>query len=147
MNRSFFARRLWLLAVVLVAGLASGAPALAADGTFKSESGNIICGINPDNVVCVIKSGLNPAPPRATSCDGGDPVTNRLSLLATGAAEQTACAGDPGPLVDEATAKELPYGTTVANAAIGCAAFKFGIMCTNSQGHGFFLNRSAWRYF
>jgi hypothetical protein len=57
------------------------------------------------------------------------------------------CAGDPGPLADEADAKVLVYGATMIKGEIGSTAFEFGLVCTNSKGRGFFLSRAASRYF
>jgi hypothetical protein len=119
----------------------------ASDGAFKTSSGNIVCGMSNTEVICVIESGLNPAPPKQ-SCNGqGDPVSNRVILPAAGAAAPIPCAGDPGPLADEADAKVLAYGSTMIKGEIGCAAFEFGLVCTNSKGRGFFLSRASARYF
>jgi hypothetical protein len=130
-----------------VCGLVTAGSAHAAsDGAFHTSSGNIVCGLNTDNVECVIKSGLKPAPPKK-KCDGGDPVSDRVILSATGNAEAIDCAGDPGPLVDEAVAKELPEGSTMIKGEIGCAAYKFGLVCVNNKGRGFFLSRASSRVF
>jgi hypothetical protein len=133
---------------LVVCGLVLTGPAEAAsDGAFKTQSGNIVCGLSNTEVVCVIKSGLVPAPPKQPVCNGGDPVSNRVILAATGIAEPLPCAGDPGPLADEAVAKVLAYGSTIAKGEIGCAAFEFGLVCVNSKGRGFFLSRASAGYF
>ena len=130
-----------------VCGLvAAGSAQAASEGAFKTPSGNIICGLYEADVECVIKSGLKPAPPKR-ACDAGDPVSDRVSLSATGIAEPVPCAGDPGPLVYEADAKELTYGSTMKKGEIGCAAFEFGLVCVNNKGHGFFLSRASTQYF
>ncbi len=56
----------------------------ASDGAFKTSSGNIVCGMSNTEVICVIKSGLNPAPPktvaatgRATRSQSGHPAGRR----------------------------------------------------------------------
>jgi hypothetical protein len=126
--------------------VAAGSAKAASDGAFKTPSGNIICGLSDVDVECVIKSGLKPAPAKRV-CDAGDPVSDRVSLSATGIAEPISCAGDPGPLVDEADAKELAEGATKIKGEIGCTTFKFGLVCANSKGHGFFLSRASARYF
>jgi hypothetical protein len=133
--------------LVLYGFVLAGSAQAASDGAFKTSSGNIICGLNTVDVECVIKSGLKPAPPKVRVCNGGDPVSDRVSLQANGIAAPVPCAGDPGPLVDEADAKELPEGSTMIKGDIGCAAFKFGLVCTNSKGRGFFLSRASARYF
>ena len=123
-------------------------PAKAAfNGAFKTPSGNIVCDLSNTDLVCVIKSGLEPAPPKTSVCYGGDPVSNRVDLTATGIAEPVLCAGDPGPLADDAGAKVLSYGSTSVRGEIGCVSFEFGLACVNSKGHGFFLSRASARYF
>jgi hypothetical protein len=123
-----------------------GSAQAASDGAFQTSSVNIVCGLNADNVECVIKSGLKPAPAKK-KCDAGDPVSDRVILSAAGTAEAIDCAGDPGPLVDEKVAKELPEGSTMIKGEIGCAAYKFGLVCANSTGRGFFLSRASSRVF
>jgi hypothetical protein len=135
------------ICLVLCGLVAAGSAEAASDGAFKTSSGNIVCGLNNANVECVIKSGLKPAPPKKQVCNGGDPVSDRVILSATDIAEPLPCAGDPGPLVDEAVAKELAEGSTMVKGEIGCAAFKFGLICANSRGRGFFLSRASVRYF
>jgi hypothetical protein len=133
---------------LVLCGLLLAGPAKAAfDGAFKAPSGNIVCDLSDTDVVCVIKSGLKPAPPKPSVCNGGDPVSDRVELSATGIAAPVPCAGDPGPLADDADAKVLAYGSTMVKGAIGCAAFEFGVACVNSKGHGFFLSRASARYF
>jgi hypothetical protein len=136
-----------VLCVLVLAGSSAEA---ASDGAFKTSSGNIVCGLSDVGdveLVCVIKSGLKPTPPKKRVCDGGDPVTNRVSLSATGIAAPIPCAGDPGPLADEADAKELAEGSTMVKGEIGCVAFKSGLVCVNGKGRGFFLSRASARYF
>ena len=146
--RSTGSRLRLLAAFAVLAACGQGGSAEASpDGAFKTPTGNIVCGLNSDNVICVIKTGLNPMPPKQEKCDGGDPVSDRVILSATDAATPILCAGDPGPLVDEAVAKQLADGETIVQGKIGCATFKFGLVCTNSKGHGFFLSRAAASYF
>ena len=132
---------------VLCGLVVAGSAQAASDGAFKTSSGNIVCDLSNVLVECVIKSGLKPAPPKKRVCDGGDPVSNRVNLSATGIAAPVPCAGDPGPLVYEADAKELAEGSTMVKGEIGCVAFKFGVVCVNSKGRGFFLSRASARYF
>lgn len=145
--------RLARSALALVMGAVSGGLVLAgsakaaSDGAFKTVSGNIVCDIGDTDVECVIKSGLQPAPPRANCNGAGDPVFNRVDLSGAGTAAPVPCAGDPGPLVGEADAKVLAYGSTMIKGQIGCSAFEFGLVCVNSKGRGFFLSRASARYF
>jgi hypothetical protein len=133
--------------LVLYNLLLAGPAKAEFNGAFKTPSGNIICDLSNSDVVCVIKSGLEPAPPKTSVCNGGDPVSNRVDLTAAGIAEPVLCAGDPGPLVDDADAKVLTYGSTMVKGGIGCVSFEFGLACVNSKGHGFFLSRASARYF
>jgi hypothetical protein len=135
------------MCLVLCGLVLAGSAEAASYGAFKTASGNIVCGLSDTEVVCVIKSGLEPAPPKQPVCNGGDPVSDRVILSATGIAAPVPCAGDPGPLVDEASAKVLAYGSTMVKGEIGCAAFEFGLVCVNSKGRGFFLSRAAAGYF
>jgi hypothetical protein len=134
------------MCLVLCGVVATGSAQAASDGAFKTSSGNIVCGLSDTDVVCVIKSGLKPAPPKSV-CNGGDPTFNRVDLAATGTAAPVLCTGDPGPLADEAGAKVLTYGSAMAKGQIGCAAFEFGLVCVNNKGHGFFLSSASARYF
>jgi Family of unknown function (DUF6636) len=114
--------------------------------SFKTPTGNIICGITGTDVECGIKSRLNPAPPKQT-CTDGDPVFNRVVLSATGIAEPLRCAGDPGAFAEEQNAKVLTYGATMIKGEIGCTSFEFSVVCAHTKGHGFFLSRAVLRYF
>ena len=135
------------MCLVLCGLVLAGSAEAASDGAFKTSSGNIVCDLSNVLVECVIKSGLKPAPPKKRVCDGGDPVSNRVNLSPTGIAAPVPCAGDPGPLADEADAQVLAYGSTIVKGKIGCVAFEFGLVCANSEGHGFFLSRASVRYF
>ena len=69
----------------------AGSAKAAFNGAFETSSGNIVCDLSNTQVVCVIKSGLEPAPPKKQVCNGGDPVSNRVDLSAIGIAEPVAC--------------------------------------------------------
>jgi hypothetical protein len=122
-------------------------------GSFRSPSGNIICGygIAPDgsgSLECGIKTGLKP-PPRRIHCQAGDPNDKRVSLTESRRAEPVLCAGDPGPLLPqiEAKARVLAYGSSIKIGRITCTSSSTGINCRNLTGHGFFLSRQSWRTF
>jgi hypothetical protein len=128
-------------------GLVPTGPAKARSyESFKTPTGNIVCGMTDTDVECGIKSGLNPAPAKQ-ACTDGEPVFNRVVLQATGVAEPLHCAGDPGAFAEEQTAKVLSYGATLIKGETGCTSFAFGVVCANSKGHGFFLSRATVRYF
>jgi len=122
----------------------------ATNGTFKTPSGNIVCGYSIASgsafVECGIKSGLKPPPPRV-QCSGGDPTDKRVSLGASGQAVPTTCAGDPGPFLFEAKASVLGYGQSWSGGGITCTSATTGLTCKNRAGHGFFLSRERWRSF
>src|ERR1700761_3399472 len=98
---------------LMLGGLVAAGPAKAQSlDSFKTPTGNIICGMTDTDVECGIKSGLNPAPAKQ-ACSDGDPVFNRVVLSAAGIAEPLRCAGDPGAMAEEQTAKVLGYGTSL----------------------------------
>jgi hypothetical protein len=140
------ARALLALACALftVAGGSAGAATL---GHFKTPSHNVVCDYAygsaevAASVVCSIKSGLKPPPPR-TVCHGGDPTDHVVVLPATGHAAEPTCAGDPGPLIFEHSARVLAYGHTWRHGHLRCTSKVKGLRCTNARGHGFFLSRT-----
>jgi hypothetical protein len=143
----------YVVAVALAgAALVGGSTGAATYGTFKTPSGNIVCGhsIAPPgtSIECGIKSGLKP-PPARIKCTAGDPNDKRVSLRATGRAVPVRCAGDPGPLLPNIAAKArvLAYGKTWRSGGISCTSRVTGLTCTNRSGHGFFLSRAHWRSF
>ena len=139
-------------ALVVAAGAALGATASAArNGTFKTPSGNIVCGYvvaasaRDTFVECGIKSGLRPAP--RNTCTDLDYSGKRVGLTATGRAVPVVCAGDPGPFLFAARAHVLAYGRTWRGGGITCTSRRTGLTCRNRGGHGFFLSRERWRKF
>jgi hypothetical protein len=120
------------------------------NGTFKTLSGNIVCGYiivsSGSYVECGIKSGPRPRPAKV-SCSAGDYTDKRVGLKSTGRAVPVVCAGDPGPFLYEAKAWVLPYGDTWQGGGITCSSETTGLTCTNRVGHGFFLSRARWRSF
>jgi Family of unknown function (DUF6636) len=147
-----------LIAVALAAwasaALLQAAPArAAANGYFKTPSGNIICfwvagrGADPALVVCGIKSKLKPPPPRRACAEGGY-AGDRVVLFVTGRTQVPSCAGDPGPFLGyQVGAQVLGYGRTWSGSGIRCTSAMAGLTCRNPSGHGFFLSRERWRTF
>jgi hypothetical protein len=141
--------------LALMLGLVFVAPASAlTSGYFKTPSGNIVCfhytGANdyPQAiVVCGIKSGLKPAPPRR-ACRDGDYAGDRVELFVEGRAHAPTCAGDPGPFLGLTVgARVLGYGKTWRGGGMRCVSAVAGLTCSNKSGHGFFLSRAHWRAF
>ena len=131
------------LIVAVVAALASvvlGSAQAAKYGSFKTPSGNIVCGYGGGSIGCGIKTGLRPAP--RNTCHDLDYSGKRMSLRTTGAAVIDLCAGDPGPFLVEAKASVLAYGSKWHGGGITCASRRTGLTCTNRDGHGFFMSRA-----
>ena len=100
------------LIVAVVAALASvvlGSAQAAKYGSFKTPSGNIVCGYGGGSIGCGIKTGLKPAP--KNTCHDLDYSGKRMSVRTTGTAVIDLCAGDPGPFLLEAKAPVLAYGS------------------------------------
>jgi hypothetical protein len=68
-------------------------------------------------------------------------------LLATSRVSVPSCAGDPGALVGESTARVLGYGKTWSGGGIRCTSALAGLTCHNKSAHGFLLSRAHWRSF
>lgn len=147
-------RRAVLAALALCVGVALGgaayASARAADGYFKTPSGNIICFYDTGPVKfvdCGIRSGLKPAvhPHR---CRVGDPVHSMIDLPASGRPIVPQCAGDPGPFLGyQQHPRTLAYGRQWRGAGMRCTSAMRGLTCRNRDGHGFFLSRAHWHRF
>ena len=135
-------------------GKAAAAPAGApTTGYFKTPSGNIVCfyaagaSARPPLVLCGIKGGLKPPPPRR-ACKNGGYAGDRVVLAGTGRAAAPSCAGDPGPFLGlQLGARVLAYGKSWSGNGIRCASAFTGLTCRNRSGHGFFLSREGWRSF
>ena len=150
MYRRLFHSSLALLAVAsaafVVTSLAPGAGGAATNGSFKTSSGNIVCGhsVPPDPrdtaVGCGIQSGLKPTP--RNTCKDLDYSGKRMSLRASGRAVIDLCAGDPGPFLLAATAPVLGYGSSWRGGGITCTSRRSGLTCRNRSGHGFFMSRA-----
>jgi hypothetical protein len=132
--------RLSLIVIAVLAVAASAQAAGAKYGSFKTPSGNIVCGYGGGSIGCGIKTGLRPAP--RNTCHDMDYSGKRMSLRTTGAAVIDLCAGDPGPFLVEAKASVLAYGSKWHGGGITCASRHSGLTCTNRSGHGFFMSRA-----
>jgi len=123
-------------------------------GNFKTPSSNIVCSYfiqigsraSESSIGCVIKSGLEPAPPRRR-CQAGSYAGDRVFLGVTGRVQVPSCAGDPGPYVYVDAARVLGYGRSWSGGGFRCASALTGLTCRNKQSHGFFLSRERWRSF
>jgi len=128
-----------IAAVVAVSAL--GSAQAAKFGSFKTPSGNIVCGYGSGSIGCGIASGLEPAP--RNTCIDLDYSGKRMSVRTNGRAVVDLCAGDPGPFLFTKTAPVLGYGSSWRGDGITCASRRAGLTCTNRSGHGFFMSRAA----
>ena len=105
---------------------------------FQSPDGNVICGDVGGMLMCYLHKQDNkkPALPKPKDCDGdwGD----MFSLEARGKAK-IECSFDY-PFQTQGV-KTLPYGSSIKGSGWQCMSEKTGMICKNSQGHGFTLNR------
>jgi len=146
MYRRSFSLFLALAVTISAAALVSSASLGAAKyPSFKTPSGNIVCGHSGRSdsavyVACGIESGLRPAP--RNTCVDLDYSGKRMSLRASGRAVIDLCAGDPGPFLLKDTAPVLGYGSSWHGRGITCMSRRTGLTCTNRNGHGFSLSRA-----
>jgi Family of unknown function (DUF6636) len=142
---SRFAATVWKQ---VTSGTSTGHAGASKSGYFKTPSGNIVCAHTQPLVVCGIKSGLKPAPPRSGRlCNEVDYQGDRVKLSVTGRASAIPCSGDAGPYAGESIARVLGYGKTWSGGGIRCTSAITGLTCRNKSGHGFFLSREHWRAF
>ena len=123
------------------ANAALGSAQAAKYGSFKTPSGNIVCGYGGGSIGCGIATGLKPAP--KNTCTDLDYSGKRMSVRTNGRAVVDLCAGDPGPFLFTKTAPVLGYGSSWRGDGITCASRRAGLTCTNRSGHGFFMSRAA----
>jgi hypothetical protein len=136
-------------ALALGAGIASAAFLLAGNGSsrvetvtvpirvvsFRTPTGTIGCGEGGSSLRCDIRGGLQPRPPRPSSCKLD--WAFGYSLNPTGPA-QVVCAN--GTVIDS-SASVLRYGTSWKGGGFTCLSRSTGLRCANRTGHGFFLSR------
>ena len=132
-----------------VAALCLATPALAVG--FESPSGNILCYTNVFNsgswteaeLICLIFEAEWDLPPvYQTGVDSCDLDRTRTIVLPRyGSPElQSTCHGDifwPIPM------GAISYGSEWTLPDIRCTMATDGVMCTNSSGHGFTVNRAG----
>ncbi|HEX6699399.1 MAG TPA: DUF6636 domain-containing protein [Gaiellaceae bacterium] len=129
-----------LVLASIAAAAALGTAHAARYGSFKTPSGNIVCGYGGGSIGCGIESGLRPAP--RNTCTDLDYSGKRLSLRTTGRAVIDLCAGDPGPFLLVDKAPVLGYGSSWRGGGITCTSRRAGLTCKNRSGHGFFMSRA-----
>jgi Protein kinase domain/Family of unknown function (DUF6636) len=136
-------------ALALGAGIASAAFLLAGSGStrvetvtvpirvvsFRTPTGTIGCGEGGSSLRCDIRGGLQPRPPRPSSCKLDWAFGYSLSPSGTA---QVVCAS--GTVIDP-SASVLRYGTSWKRGGFTCLSRSTGLRCANRSGHGFFLSR------
>jgi uncharacterized protein DUF6636 len=108
--------------------------------SFKTPSGNIGCTVDVAYARCDIKDHAWTAPPKPPDCDldWGDSLQ-----ISDKAPPGLVCHGDT---VLDPTAPVLAYGQRTRPGTILCESAEAGVTCTSqSDGHGFFLSREAYR--
>lgn len=106
---------------------------------FRTPSGNIACGLGPENVSCEIGEHTWRLPPKPAGCEL-DWVAGAQINVATGVAIGL-CQSDT---VRGAT-RVLAYGTGVAVGDFACVSEQAGVTCRDGGTGGFFLSRAAVR--
>lgn len=104
---------------------------------FTSPSGNIVCEMGVDGVVCTIGSFTYAAPP-VSGCSAA--TGHVLRLDDDGAA--FVCEDEGIPRIEGAT--ELAYGGRQTVGGYTCASGTDGVTCTDASGAGFRLARAQW---
>lgn len=112
---------------------------------FVMPSGNIYCaliGKSEKILRCEIQSQLDPQPPQPypNYCEfdwGGG------FLLRQQGKPDILCISD----TIAGTNNTLSYGKTWQHSGFKCFSQRRGLMCSNPDGHGFFLSRNQWRAF
>lgn len=112
---------------------------------FVVPSGNIYCaliGKEKEILRCEIKSMLNPLPPQPYShyCefDWGAGF-----LLRRQGKPEILCISD----TIAGSSHTLSYEKNWINSGFKCISKRTGLICNNSEGHGFFLSRNKWNVF
>jgi hypothetical protein len=113
--------------------------------SFVTPSGNIYCalvGENKDSLRCEIRSMLKPLPPQPYSgyCefDWGAGF-----LLRQQGKPEILCISD----TIGGSKYELSYENIWRSSGFKCISKRTGLICSNPDGHGFFLSRDKWNIF
>jgi hypothetical protein len=121
---------------------ATDAGPVVAVTSFRSPSGNILCGQNAGQVMCFLNEYDFTVP---GTCDIGQPGLTFI-LNASGPAGVSNCANDISIKYSK-EAGVVPYGTTADLGVATCKVTEQGVVCTNADGHGLSLAKAAWSQF
>lgn len=117
---------------------------------FKSPTGNIQCQLDDYGVAegremsirCDLMA-MDNTPPRAPAdCDLE--WGRSYSISQSGTSGEFLCVGDS---VNTGSWLTLAYGDTWSQFGLTCRSQESGMTCTNAQGHGFSISRSAQKVF
>lgn len=136
-----------LALVSLVLAFVAPGVAMAQDYvTFKSPTGNILCGMFDDDypgVRCDMFE-LTPSytrPPAGCEHDWGSSF-----WIGSGARKgELACVSDA--IADPRQTRVLPYGASVSFGGVTCRSEKTGVTCVNPAGHGFTIRKARQQLF
>jgi hypothetical protein len=121
----------------------AGPTATVQLATFRSPSSNIGCDIADGEARCDIRKRSWSPPRTPASCPPEVDFGQGLQVGVSGPGGFV-CAGDTA--LDPA-APVLGYGFDSDVGSFTCASRTNGIMCTNANGHGFFIGSEFYRLF
>lgn len=115
---------------------------------FITPSKNIVCGgLSPDMPEKGAVCNLTVVDYPTQACDDETEPGNVWIISPSGRMQQNGpetCRGDQATYRYQVP---IPYGTTVVLGPVSCTVSESGVMCTNRDGHGITMSRSAWRVF
>lgn len=115
---------------------------------FITPSKNIVCGeLWPDKPEKGAICNLTVVDYPTQACDDETEPGNVWIVDPSGRMQQNepkTCRGDQAMYRYRVP---IPYGTTVVIGSVSCAVSEQGVTCTNRDGHGITMSRSAWRVF
>lgn len=130
---------LGLIAAGVVAQAVGSATVANGDpSVFSSPTGNIVCMVVTDGVLCEIGQKYWEPPPPPPGCHA---AWGNLFELKTGRPAGFHCTGSALP----ASNYTLEYGQTLSFGAISCRSERWGMSCTDATtGHFFFISRESY---
>jgi hypothetical protein len=136
-----------VIIIALTCCLAAATQAGDEPLSFRTPSGNILCGFRDvegeQAIRCDIIKRKDPTPllPMPADCDAD--WGNMFVIGGTGQA-RLECAGD---LAADPSSPQLDYGNVTKQYGITCLSDKAGLTCINGEGHGFILSRAKQELF
>lgn len=128
--------------IFLILCLAAG-PVMAQEDyiTFKSPSGNILCGISSGHDASARCDMLSLTPTYTSRPPGCEADWGHSFYI--GAYDRMGVLGCVGDVVDDPRQMPvLPYGARLDFGGITCVSEKAGVTCNNEAGHGFSIAKA-----